>query len=229
MKATELYLTTFQNIRGQFFDICEAIKEQAYNEACQEFKDDPKNKDLLSKGMLTSKDIEEYAESKKVNALPKEALGVAILIKKYIRFIRIKPANVNQQAPLYFYNPDKGYYMQDNELIKDIMNIIKAGMVENVAKNVLYIIGRKSPLKELNPEYTALGNCVYSYKTNKFYNFSPDIPVTRKIETNYNPEATEPNVDGWTPTKWLKELFDNDAEMYDLVSKCLKHVSLMNL
>ena len=80
--------------------------------------------------MLTSKDIEEYAESKKVNALPKEALGVAILIKKYIRFIRIKPANVNQQAPLYFYNPDKGYYMQDNELIKDIMNIIKVSLMK---------------------------------------------------------------------------------------------------
>ena len=44
--------------------------------------------------------------------------------------------------------------MQDNELIKDIMNIIKIGIVENVAKNILYIIGRKSPLKELNPEYT---------------------------------------------------------------------------
>ena len=41
--------------------------------------------------------------------------------------------------------------MQDNELIKDIMNIIKAGMVENVAKNVLYIIGRQSPLREQNP------------------------------------------------------------------------------
>lgn len=177
---------------------------------------------MLSKGALTSKDIEEYAESKKVNALPKEARGVALLIKKYIRFIRIKPANINQPAPLYFYNPDKGYYMQDNELIKDIMSIIMVGMVENTAKNVLYIIGRKSPLKELHPEYTALGNCVYSYKTNKFYNFSPDIPVTRKIETNYNPEATEPEINGWKPTKWLKELFDNDNEMYDLVIQMFK-------
>lgn len=221
-KSKDLYLTTFRNIRGQFIGICNDIKEKAYEEAYQEFKNDPSNSKALADGKITIKDIEKYAESKKASALPKEALGVAILIKKYIRFIRIKPANRNQRAPLYFYNPDKGYYMEDNELIKDLMNIITPSMVERVGQNVLYIIGRKSPLKELHPEYTALGNCVYSYRKKEFYDFSPDIPVTRKIETNYNPNAMEPRVNGWKPTKWLKELFEDDLEMYELVIQMFK-------
>lgn len=51
---------------------------------------------------------------------------------------------------------------------------------------------------------------------------TPAVTVTRKINTDYNPVATEPNINGWTPTAWLLELFDGDQELYNLAIQIIK-------
>lgn len=240
----ELFFSTFKNIKGQLYEIREQLKQVAYDEACEQARQAPSYLIDLAK---IEQDEQDYADGKtrqhphgdlrreklesdvrkkgeeaKKKATPKTPLGVALFLRKYIRFVRIKPAVRTQKAPLYFYNPDKGYYLEDNEFLKDLIDGIYPNFTEKQAEDVLYKIGRKSPLKDSKQEYTAWGNCLYNYKTNQTTPFMPKIIVTRKIATAYNAGATEPTINGWTPRKWLLELFDNDQELYDLAIQMIK-------
>lgn len=57
-------------------------------------------------------------------AKPSKSLGVADFLRKYIRFVRIRPEAQGQKAPLYFYHPDKGIWIEDNELLQDLISTI---------------------------------------------------------------------------------------------------------
>ena len=58
-------------------------------------------------------------------AKPSKSLGVADFLRKYIRFVRIRPEARGQKAPLYFYHPDKGIWIEDNELLQDLISTIQ--------------------------------------------------------------------------------------------------------
>jgi putative DNA primase/helicase len=165
--------------------------------------------------------------------LPKNALGVALLLKRYFRFIRIKTAVATQRAPLYFYHADKGYYFEDDEQLKDFIYIVCPSLTEKQASDVLYKIAHGSPLREMQTDYTALGNMLYNSKLNTFEPFTPKVIVTRKINTNYNDKATQPNINNWIPENWLLELFDNDLELVKLsiqmIKACITGESLKKL
>ena len=96
------HLTTFKNIKSVLFDEVEKIKRDAYDRAYQEY--------MLEHENAEDKTARAYAEKARKKATPSTSLAVAIILKKYIHFTRIKPEGQNQKAPLYFYHPDKGIY-----------------------------------------------------------------------------------------------------------------------
>ena len=153
---------------------------------------------------------------------PSKPLGVANFLRKYIRFVRIRPEAQGQKAPLYFYHPDKGVWVEDNELLQDLIATVRPDTTEKQAFDTLYKISRHSPLKSIQNEYTVIGNQLYNSKKEIFEPLKPTVIVTRKIRTRYSPEAYEPTINGWKPTKWLAELFDNDQELYDLAIQIIK-------
>lgn len=153
---------------------------------------------------------------------PKKPLEVAQFLRNFIRFIRIKPASRNQEPPLYFYHPDKGVYLEDDELLKDLIQLVAPHTTKKQALDVLYIISHQSPLKAVDNDYTALGNMLYRAKTGTFEVFSPSVIVTRKINTAYNNQARQPKIGQWTPESWLLELFDSDIELYSLALQMLR-------
>lgn len=167
-------------------------------------------------------EIVEAAKKEAKKSIPSDQLGIAIFLAKYIHFIRVKPAVRTQKAPLYFYHPDKGVYLEDDELLKDLIQIIAPKTTEKQAFDVLYKLSHKSPLKELQNEFTAWGNCLYNAKENKATEFNYEVIVTRKINTNFNSDVKEPNINGWTVKGWLLELFDNDTELYDLCIQMIR-------
>ncbi len=95
-------------------------------------------------------------------------------------------------------------------------------MTEKQAYDILYKIARQSPLRTIKTNYTVIGEQLYNAKTGTFEELTPAVTVTRKINTDYNPVATEPNINGWTPTAWLLELFDGDQELYNLAIQIIK-------
>lgn len=239
-----LFFETFKNIRGVMFDICQEIREQAYDKAYKEYMESPKAREEIAR---IDDDVKKYlagetkqnpheelrrqkveinaqtvAESAKKKALPNNPLGVAIMLRKYIRFMRAKPEAKGQRSPLYHYHPDRGVWEEDNEFLQDIMAIIAPTFSEANAKDTLYKIARQSPMKTIASAYTVIGNQLYNNKTGKFSQLTHKIAVTRRIDTRYNPEAQEPTINGWKPTAWLLELFDGDDELYRLAIQIIR-------
>lgn len=208
------HLTTFKNIKSVLFDEVEKIKRDAYDRAYQEY--------MLEHENAEDKTARAYAEKARKKATPSTSLAVAIILKKYIHFTRIKPEGQNQKAPLYFYHPDKGIYTEDNEFLQDLIMLIFPNATEKQAFDTLYKIAHQSPIKKIQGEYTAIGKQLFNNKTGEFEPFNPKIIVTRKIKTAYNPYAKEPIINGWKVTDWLKELFDGDEELYKLAIQIFK-------
>lgn len=238
------YFTTFKNITGQLWQKCENLRQEAYTAGYEDFMASPDTqKKLLDleeaekeyaagetkqdpHGHLVRQKIEADAvkagNKAKKEAVPSQPLGVAILLREFIRFVRIEPAVKHQVAPLYYYDPDKGCYIGNDELLKDLIQVVNPKATEKFAKDTLYIIARKTRVKPTAKEYTALGNVLLNADTGKTEDFTPDIIVTRKIVTKYKEFSKEPVINGWKPTAWLKELFDYDEELYQLAIQIIK-------
>ncbi|MCO4495004.1 phage associated protein [Streptococcus infantarius subsp. infantarius] len=230
---SEGYLVTFKNIRGQFREILEKQKETAYNEAYTAYmaspkaltelsniKDDDLNADL--KRQLVESKAKEHAEKIKNKVSPKKPLQCSIFLRKYIRFVRIRPEGKGQKAPLYFYDPDSGIYTEDNELLQDLMVTIYPNITERQAIDTLYKIAHSVPLRDKENNFVVIGNKLYNNITGEFKAFTPKVITTRKVKAEYNPNTTEPNINGWKPTEWLKGLFNNDKESYNLAIQIIR-------
>ncbi|MCP1770956.1 putative DNA primase/helicase [Streptococcus gallinaceus] len=202
------------------------MKDEAFKLAYDEVMADSNHIENVKSGKITQQQHEEIARQKgqeaSEKALPKTPLGVAIMLKQFIRFIRIKPEAQGQKAPLYYYNPDYGIWLEDNELLQDLISVIFPNATEKQAFDTLYKIARQSQMREIESQYTVIGSQLYNAKTGQFGAVTPDITVTRKIKTGYNPKAKEPTIKGWKPTAWLLELFDGDKELYDLAIQIIK-------
>lgn len=233
VEAPDSYFKSFKNIRGQFFQVLKEIKEEAYTVAYNAYMAKPETQIKLSKisdddvhRELKEAEIEakahEYADKEAKKARPAKPLSVAIMLKKYIRFIRVKPEGKGQEAPLYFYHPDKGIYECDDQFLQDLIVVIFPECTEKQARDVLFKIAHSRPMKKANNHYSAIGGQLYNSKTGEFEAFNPSIITVRKIKTGYNPKATEPDINGWKPTAWLKELFDSDDELYRLAIQIIK-------
>lgn len=208
------HLTTFKNIKSVLFDEVEKIKRDAYNRAYQEY--------MLEHENAEDKTARAYAEKARKKATPNTPLAVAIILKKYIHFTRIKPEGQNQKAPLYFYHPDKGIYTEDNELLQDLMATIYPNITERQAIDTLYKISHSVPLKNKQNNFVVIGSELYNNQTGEFNPFNPNVIATRKVKAEYNPNVTEPTINGWKPTEWLRGLFNHDKESYDLAIQIIR-------
>lgn len=227
------YLKTFKGIREQFISILEKKKEIAYQKAYETYMNSP---DALLKlaeaeedennGELRRKKVEADAiklgEKAKKEVVPTTSLRCASFLKRYIRFVRIRPDGKGQRAPLFFYDPDSGVYSEDNEFLQDLMATINPDTTERLANDALYKISHSVPLKDKQDNFVVVGNELYNNQTGKFKPFDPSIIVTRKVKVGYNPHVKEPTINGWKPTEWLKGLFNNDKESYDLAIQIIR-------
>lgn len=227
------YLKTFKGIREQFISILEKKKEIAYQKAYETYMNSP---DALLKlaeaeedennGELRRKKVEADAiklgEKAKKEVVPTTSLRCADFLKRYIRFVRIRPEGQGQRAPLFFYDPDSGVYSEDNEFLQDLLVTIHPNITERQSNDALYKISHSVPLKDKQDNFVVVGNEIYNNNTGEFFQFDPDIIVTRKVKVGYNPNAEEPIINGWKPTEWLKGLFNNDKESYDLAIQIIR-------
>lgn len=222
----ETYFLSLRGAKGQIDYECEIIKNQVYQQTYEAVRSDPELLKKVDSDSMTEMEFEATAQKKaqkaRKKALPTSTLGVALMLRKFVRFIRIKPEVQGQKAPLYYYDPDKGIWLEDNEFLQDLISVIYPEVTEKKAFDILYKIARQSTLRKIQSNYTVIGDKLYNSETEEFEELTPSVIVTRKIKTGYNPEAEEPNIKGWKPSKWLAELFDNDQELYNLAIQIIK-------
>ncbi|MGM9884493.1 phage/plasmid primase, P4 family [Streptococcus hyointestinalis] len=213
-------LVTLRDAKKTLKEKIEQLRQESYDTAYQ------KALTQFEESEADSQEIEAEcrtkAEKARKRATPKTPLQVARFLMRYIYFVRIKTAGHNQKPPLYFYDPDNGVYIEDEELLRDFIQVVNPELTEKQATEVIYKIRRDTDTKKVELAYTAFGNCLYNAKTEETQDFTPDIIVTRKIKTNFNNQAIEPNINSWTFRAWLADLFDGDDEQYRLAIQMIK-------
>ena len=97
----------------------------------------------------------------------------------------------------YIYNSKSGIYEMDKtgrRLRRIIRNL--EFLKDNAVKEVRnYIIDLCNVKTEINREYVATKNGLVNYKTKEFKEFTPDVFLTSKIPTTYNPNAYDEFID----------------------------------
>ena len=126
----------------------------------------------------------------------------------------------SDRSPLYLYNPETGLYTDSDDLIDSLIYAFDSRIDVNTYNKVKHIIRIKSKLKEpLNDKnLLAVGNGILNRKTKELLPFSPNLIITSKIKTAYNPRAILPTFGGkFIFTDWLKEIACNDDEIITLL------------
>ncbi|MCC3723932.1 phage/plasmid primase, P4 family, partial [Staphylococcus haemolyticus] len=98
---------------------------------------------------------------------------------------------------IYIYNPKNGIYEMD-KTGRRLRHIIRGleFLKDNSVKEVRnYIIDVCNVKTEINNDYVATKNGLVHYKTKVFKEFTPDVFLTSKIPTSYNPNAYNEFVD----------------------------------
>lgn len=180
-----------------------------------------KQKERLTQ-LLSQNLTEDKAQAEIKKPLP--PLLVANYIADLLIICRIK--SDEGVKPVYFYHPDEGIYMQDNEFLKDFISIIEPRHNEKRANDCIYHLTRRAEYKEqeLSQNLIIVGNGIYNRKTQILEPFSSKLIFTHKVQTNYNPKAKSPNIKGWEFESWLLDLFEGNKELYNLALQLLNAV-----
>lgn len=99
---------------------------------------------------------------------------------------------------LYIYNAKTGIYEVDKmtRKLRGIIRKLSPNLKDNQVREVRnYVMDMSRVESTENTEYTAVGNGLVRFKDKTFRDFTPEVFVTRKIPTNYNPEAYDEFID----------------------------------
>lgn len=206
----DCYFKTFKGVRKLLKDDLQSLYEQTYQKA------------LATAPETAEETAEEKARKAAARKMPRSALQIAEFLRQRLHFVRLKNDMEGQREPLYYYNPDRGFYETNEEFIKDLIFVVNPELTERKALDVIYKLSRAAISRKADNRYTALGNLLYNAKTGETEPFSPKKLVIRKIDCNYIADAKEPNIKGWKVTEWLKNLFGGDDELYRMALQIIK-------
>ena len=130
------------------------------------------------------------------------------------------------KAPLTYYDLDKGIYIKSERQIERMINAIDDQISKRGRNEVIgwLTLESKQARPEKNPYLVPVGNGVVDTKNNKLLPFSPNFIFTSKVATNYNPDAAEPNFNGWTFSHWVDEIANGNREKTTLIWQMIASV-----
>ena len=122
------------------------------------------------------------------------------ILRQYCEFRLI--GDYADKSALYIYNVERGVYESNENLINQMIKALDyrydfTGW-RKVREHLRLDVELVQPLQ--NRHLIPVNNGVYDLRTKSLLDFSPDYPITSKISTNYNPQATNPSyfdVDEW--------------------------------
>ncbi|MBT2569848.1 hypothetical protein J7I83_04485 [Planococcus sp. ISL-110] len=127
----------------------------------------------------------------------------------------------DRNGDLYIYSPSKGIYEIDKTCrhLRSIIRSLEVLKNNNIKEIQDYIIDMSPVEKEESAEFVAVNNGLLHLKTMEFQEFTPAVFVTKKVPTNYNPEAHDSFVEStlYKVTKGHGASITNIHEMFGAV------------
>lgn len=144
-----------------------------------------------------------------------------VLGKKVLEQYHIKRFP-DAHGDLYFYHPKKGIYEADvsGRLIKGIIRSFDETLKASQINEVYRFIEETCPIKkELDLNFVAVRNGLINFRAKTLESFSPDVFVTHKFPTNYNPKAYDEFIENTLikVTENYKPSIENLKEMFACV------------
>lgn len=159
---------------------------------------------------------------------------VADILEKNMVFAVIGEDEADyEKAPLRFYNPDTGLYTQDERILGKLALIIKRDITTSGNRNIMRWLRLEAREKKLSDgmELIPVGNGVYNRQTHTLSEFNPHFVFTSKIKTKWSADIAEPNINGWTPSKFLLDLANGNPDKTVLLKQilgccvCVNHIA----
>lgn len=149
---------------------------------------------------------------------------IADILKRYVIFAVIgKKEKDFEKANLAYYDLDAGIYKYNvTNIQKLIIAVERSTSIKQRRETMEYLrleAQRKRPSDDSN--LIIVGNGVFNKKTKKLEPYNPRYIFTSKISTNYNPEAPEPNFEGWSLSEWFKDIAEDDKDKETLLWQSL--------
>ncbi|GAB6385747.1 DNA primase family protein [Enterococcus cecorum] len=136
------------------------------------------------------------------------ALNISQTIKILRQYIEFCIFDDMEGARLAMYQPNKGIYTQNTTIIERVLNYIDYGAKSARFTEIIKALAREVPIrpKTIDKDLITVKNGVVDLKRMKLLPFSHKYVFDTTIDTAYNPNIKEPNINGWTPSQWLDDL-----------------------
>lgn len=168
---------------------------------------------------------------------PIKTKDIIDILINVVNFAIIYNNDPKDDAALYYYNYDEGVYSQNSRdlhgLILAVCDITASTVSEKVRNNILNTIfslhSAQVPVvqnlisSDKGKYLLTVGNGILDLKTKELTPYNPKLYITSKINTDYNPNASqEPKYNGWCWSDSLKEIADGDVDKLTLLWQVCK-------
>ena len=143
----------------------------------------------------------------KVPKIP--ARTIANILEKHLKTTVLgKDKKEADKALPYFYDLDEGIYVNFSRTLEQLCLKIEPRAKIAERREAIEYIRLEAPRNELTTDETKIvcNNGIYNTQTQQLEPFNPKYFFTAKIQTNYNPDAEEPIINGWSVSNWFKEI-----------------------
>lgn len=142
--------------------------------------------------------------------------GKTFLFDKFAAFLVSEYHIIRINKVLHIYDDGiykRGYERIEAAMIKHIPGLTKARRAEVLAYIELLI---NRDVEMADAKYICFRNGIYDIETDTMQPYTPDIVITNKIDWNYNPSATNADID-----TALNKLACNDTTIRSLLEECI--------
>lgn len=117
-----------------------------------------------------------------------------------------------EKGRVAFYDYDSGLYNTSERKLKRLALSVERNLTSRQQNEVInYLFLDSSLLSEIKDKnLVPVGNGIFNRTSKELLPYSPNLVFTHKILTNYNPNAIEPTFNGWSVSKWFKQIADGD-------------------
>lgn len=170
---------------------------------------------------LAEEQLEEWKKNGSFGRRPKTPTTLspamcASILPEYVNFALF---DSEENTRLAMYQPDEGVYTRNTTVIKRVISWLEPKLNNAKAEDVIYYLTNKAEIREETESrhLIPVQNGVFNLETKQLEPFTPDYVFTTKISTSYDPEITNPVIDGWDVESWLNSIACGDQEIIHLL------------
>lgn len=145
---------------------------------------------------------------------------IADILEKHLNLTLVGGSSkeIDKAIP-YFYDLDEGIYISLARPLEKLCLAVERRANSKERREAIEYVRLEAPRNELTTDKTKIvcNNGIYNTKTRQLEPFSPKYFFTAKIKTNYNPDAKEPVINGWSVRGWLQEIAGDDETKLKLL------------